>query len=115
MTFVETVFKCGTTMTRGAKRDALPGRRFDGNACGYLRRQHAVAVFLALEQFPRRHADHARIDSLCLQLLISSNAQRLRCRLCAVGFGDVEQGGKIDIDQVADLLNRYVSLMPPPS
>jgi len=48
-------------------------------------------------------------------LLISSNAQRLRCRLCAVGFGDVEQGGKIDIDQVADPLNRYVSLMPPPS
>jgi len=100
-------------MTRGAKRDALPGRRFDGNACGYLGGSTLSRYsWLSNSSLDGMLITRALIP-FCLQLLISSKAQRLRCRLCAVGFGDVEQGGIVDIDQVADLLNRYISLMPP--
>ena len=43
-----------------------------------LRRQHAVAILLRLivEQFPRRHAHHARLDALRLELFVRFDAQR---------------------------------------
>ena len=60
-------------VTRPAKR----GGHLDGNARRHRRRQDGIAVGLVLpfEQFPRRHADDARVDSLFRKLFERVHAE----------------------------------------
>src|ERR1700756_2949084 len=52
-------------------------RHFDRDSCRHLRRQNALLIsrILLIKDFRRRHADHARINALGLELLVGIDAE----------------------------------------